>query len=66
MNIQAKRSALADWQEISPDQLAAFCLNVTGGGYTVQQTAKAMELQRSILAGELYKGKTGIEIRTTQ
>ena len=30
------------------DALAAICLKICGGGYTVNQTAQAMELQTKI------------------
>ena len=40
------------------EKLAAICLQICGGGYTVSQTAQAMELQQKIIAkGNATKNK---------
>lgn len=40
------------------EKLAAICLQICGGGYTVSQTAQAMELQQKIIAkGKATKNK---------
>lgn len=44
---------------VGADAIAAFCLHQTGGGYTAEQTAKAMELQRkAIETGQLSRNIT--------
>lgn len=66
MIIQA-RLAEGPWKELSEDDLATFCLHKCGGGYNVEQTIKAMEMQRSILAGDVWHGgATRLEIRAIE
>lgn len=67
--IQIKRQNQPDapWKTITPEELAEYCVEITGGGYNEQQTARGMELQREILAlpeGTTWKSAAGIlEIR---
>lgn len=43
--------------------LAAICLQICGGGYTVSQTAQAMELQTKIVAnGKATKNKITVVV----
>ena len=37
------------------DKLAAIAVQLAGGGYTVAQTAKAMEIQANLQAGKTIK-----------
>lgn len=54
-----KISAYGKSNIITADRLADFCIHSCGGGYTVQQTAKAMEMQRrAIETGKLNKNIT--------
>jgi hypothetical protein len=39
------------------DKIAAVALQLAGGGYTVAQTAKAMEIQADLKAGKTVKAK---------
>ena len=39
------------------DKLAAIAVQLAGGGYTVAQTAKAMEIQSELQAGKTVKAK---------
>ena len=60
---QVRKGGQADWHTADPDKVAAFILNQCGGGYTVAQTAKAIETNHAIMNGNVYKTASGIEIR---
>jgi hypothetical protein len=47
---------------IDEKRLAAFMLEHCGGGYTVAQTAKAMETMESIRKGTPYVLASGLKI----
>jgi hypothetical protein len=44
-------------QNFPIDKIAAVALQLAGGGYTVAQTAKAMEIQADLKAGKTVKAK---------
>lgn len=49
---------------IDRNQAAKVCLELAGGGYTVQQTAKAMEWQHTLLeTGELRTRKFHLKLK---
>ena len=39
--------------ELTEDQLAQFCVDHTGGGMNTGQTARAMNMHRGLLEGEV-------------
>ena len=48
------RITKADWEKhhkVDDGQIAGLCLRACGGGYTEEQTAEAMELNRKVHAG---------------
>lgn len=57
----------APWKNITPEQLSKYCVEICGGGYTEDQTADAMLLQREILDlkdGVTWKSPAGVlEVR---
>ena len=44
-------------QTLADDKLAAVCVELAGGGYTAQQTAKAMEYRQQLVDGKTIKAK---------
>lgn len=42
-------------QRFSLDKLAAICVQLAGGGYTMTQTAKAMDIKNKLNAGQMVK-----------
>ena len=47
---------------VDEDRLSRFCLAVCGGGWTENQTAKAMEMLRKIREGTPYTTASGLHI----
>ena len=48
---------------VNKERAAELCLSLAGGGYTVEQTALAMEYQRELFKnGAITKGKTTIKL----
>ena len=67
--IQCKQSGAGEeeWVTVTPEKLAAFCVQRCGGGYTEEQTAEAMLMQREIMDGKEYRSAmTGFRIRCVE
>ena len=42
-------------QHFPMEKLAAICVQIAGGGYTMAQTAKAMDIKNKLNAGQMVK-----------
>lgn len=63
LEVKSKKVTSAAYN-VSAKHLATICVDICGGGYTVEQTSEAIKMQRKLLDGETVE-VNNCEVRIT-